>query len=264
MGCLATGGTKAVGKEGGSFDFEIMVPTRKGLRFVTGILYLSQTGHWDDHTLDAGTELIPVVSNAVAPNETALEPLRLQPPNDPSQAHPPAAATPRLLTGLLFLTVAWVAWGAISSGKGANEATGDGKRWWQVLAVLLALSCLWELLGLEPWLGAQARAIAQARDSYYLRIVFQKAVISGAIAATALFLVLVLRGSSYRRLLLVSFALYLAISLVNLVSWHVIDKVAGLSWHGITLTQALKLGCAATALLGVRQAAVSHAEEPAG
>jgi hypothetical protein len=44
MGCLATGGTKAVGKEGGSFDFEIMVPPREGLRFVTGIIYLSRTG----------------------------------------------------------------------------------------------------------------------------------------------------------------------------------------------------------------------------
>ena len=60
VGYLATGGNRAVDKEGGSFDFEIMVSSRPGLRFVTGILYLSRTGSWNDSTLVAATEVIPV------------------------------------------------------------------------------------------------------------------------------------------------------------------------------------------------------------
>jgi hypothetical protein len=56
------------------------------------------------------------------------------------------------------------------------------------------------------------------------------------------------------RLLVISFAVYLVISAVNLVSLHVIDKVADLAWHGLTLVQALKLGCAAMVLQGVHRA----------
>jgi len=39
---------------------------------------------------------------------------------------------------------------------------------------------------------------------------------------------------------LVSFTLYFAISAVNLVSSHAIDKVTDLSWYGAGLVQALK------------------------
>jgi len=34
---------------------------------------------------------------------------------------------------------------------------------------------------------------------------------------------------------------------------HAIDKLADLSRHGVSLVQALKLGCAAMTLLGVRR-----------
>ena len=248
MGCLATGGSKAVGKEGGTFDFAIMVPPAQGLRFVTGIIYLSRTGSWRDHTLVAATEVIPVSSNTVGKVESPLEQLRLQPPGDDPTVHPRPAALPRLLTALLFLAATVAAWGAGQSPAGSGGRPGPENRWWQVLAVLLALACLWEFLGLESWLGAQARAMARAGDLYYPRAVFQKVVISVAVAATAVFLLFVRRARSSRRLLLVCFGLYLGISVVNLVSLHAIDQIADLSWHGLTLVQALKLGCAAMTL----------------
>jgi hypothetical protein len=165
---------------------------------------------------------------------------------------------PRWLTALLFLAAMVVAWGAGESPEGSNGEPGLGKRWWQGLAVLLAMACLWELFGLESRLTAQARAIARAGDFYYSRIVLQKVVISVAVTATAVLLLLVRRVRTSRRLLLISFGLYLGISAVNLVSWHVIDKVADLSWHGLTLVQALKLGCAATILRGVVSARRKH------
>ena len=93
--------------------------------------------------------------------------------------------------------------------------------------------------------------MARAGDFYYPRAVFQKVVISVAVAALAVFLLFVRRARSSRRLLLAGFGLYLGISVVNLVSLHVIDQVADLSWHGLTLVQALKLGCAAMTLRGV-------------
>jgi hypothetical protein len=258
MGCLATGGSQAVGKEGGTFDFEIMVPPRAGLRFVTGVIYLSRTGSWHDHTLVAGTEVIPVSSNAVRQVESPLEQLRLQPPSDDPGAHPHPAAIPRLLTALLFLAATVVACGVGQSPAGSSRRPGPENRWWQVMAVLLALASLWEFFGLESWLGAQARAMARAGDLYYPRAVFQKVVISAAVAATAVLLLFVRRARSSHRLLLICFSLYLGISLVNLMSLHLIDKIADISWHGLTLVQALKIGCTALTLRGVVMAGRKH------
>ncbi len=253
MGCLAVGGARRVGKEGGTFDFEIMVPPRPGLRFVTGVFYLSKTGSWIHHSLVAGSEVIPVTSGTAEAVEIRLEPLRLQISGGGAIDHPPTAALPRWLTALLFLAAAMAAWGAGLSANGSNGEARGGRRWWQGLAVLLALACVWELLGLEAWLGVKAREIARARDFYYPRLMFQKVVSSLAIAALVLFFLLIRRAPRSRRLLLCAGALYLAISLVNLVSLHAIDVIAGRSWHGVTLVQALKLGCAAMALLGVRR-----------
>ena len=252
VGYLAGGGWRAVGKEGGTFDFEIMVPPVKGLHFVTGIIYLSRTGSWRDHTLVAATEVIPVSTNGGETFEASLRPLRLQPQSGGWAGQPRLAPLPRWLTALLFLGCAVAA--LASSGPTDRSGPVPGKRWWQVLAVLLALACLWELLGLESWLGAQARAMARAEDLYYPRATLQKIVISGALAAVSAFLFCLWRAPKAWRLLLAAFAVYLLISLSNLVSLHAIDRIAHLSWHGLSLVQGLKLGCAALTLQGIRRA----------
>lgn len=260
-GYLATGGAKAVGQQGGTFDFAIPIPPTKGLRFVTGILFLSRTSSWQGHTRVAATEVIPVSSNAVGTVESRLEPLRLQPTSDGTTGQPQPTALPRLLTALLFLAATVAAWGDGQSRASSSSRPGAENRWWQALAVLLALACLWELLGLENWLLAHVRTMARAEDLYYPRAVFQKVVISVAIAATILLFLSLRRVSRDRRLLVASFALYLAIALVNLVSWHPIDQVADLSWHGLMLVQALKLGCAAITLRGIVIAGRPHLGE---
>ena len=253
MQYLATGGPKAVGKAGGTLDFEIVVPSKEGLRFVMGVIFFSPTGGWNDSKLATSTELIPVASDAAGPKETRLEPLRLHPSGDLSPSHPSPAYAPRLLTGLLFLAAMMAAWSAGQSSRAHDGRPGPETRWWQALVVLLALACMWELFGLESWLGERARTMARAGDLYYPRAVFQKTVISVAVGATVLFLLFIRRTRISRRLVLISFVLYLAIAAVNVVSLHVIDRVADLSWHGVSLVQALKLGCAAMTLQGVRK-----------
>jgi len=253
MRYLATGGSKPVGREGGTLDFEITVPPKEGIGFVMGVIYFGPTGNWGDHKLAAASELVPVVSGPAKPEETRLEPLRLQPSVEPSPSHPPPTYGPRLLTGLLFLAAMMVAWHQGPPNKALDGRPSLETRWWQALMVLLALACLWELLGLESWLGDRARAMAHARNLYYLRTVLQKAVISMAVAAAILMLPFIRRVRSSHRLVLVSFGLYLAIAAVNLVSLHAIDKVADLSWHRVSLVQALKLGCAVMTLEGLRR-----------
>ena len=117
MGYLGTGGSKPVGKEGGTFDFEITIPPAQGVRFVTGILFLSRTGSWNDHTLVAATEVIPVSSNTMEKVEARLEPLRVQPPGDATTDHPRPAAAPRWLTALLFF------FAAVARGAAARQPT---------------------------------------------------------------------------------------------------------------------------------------------
>lgn len=228
-GYLGTGGSKPVGKEGGTFDFEIRIPPALGARFVTGILFLTSTGSWENHTLVAATEVIPVSSNTTDKVESRLEPLRVQPPGGATTPLPHPAPMPRWLTALLFLIAAVAAWGGGPSRGGSGAAPGHGNRRWQLLAVAMALACFWELFGLESWLGALAREMARAADRYYPRVVFQKLVISVAIPATLLFFLFIRRVRNPPPLLLASFSLHLAISGVNLISWHPIDLVADLS-----------------------------------
>jgi len=260
MGYLAGGGWRAVGREGGTFDFEIMVRPIKGLRFVTAIIYLSRTGNWRDHTLVAATEVIPVNTLMVGKLEASLEPVRLQPRGDGVADRPHPAAFPRWLTALLFLASAVLARASSLPTEGSTPVAA--KRWWQILAVLLMLASLWELLGLESWLGAQARAVARAEDLYYPRALLQKIVISGALAAASAFLVCLWRVPKPWRLVLAAGAVYLLISLLNLVSLHAIDRIANLSWHGLSLVQGLKLGCAALTLPGVRHARRGQSQPP--
>jgi hypothetical protein len=254
MHYLAAGSSKAVGKEGGTFDFEIMVAPRAGLRFVMGVIYVSRTGGWQGHDLAASTKLIPVVNTTASTAETRLEPLATQPLRRLDPAHPPLAPLPRVLTGLLFLAALMAVCRPTQPTSEAKSGPGAGVLWWRLLVVALALACLTELLGLESWAGAQARALARTADFYYPRAVFQKVAISVASAAALLAVLLIQRAPKCYRLLLTSLTLYLAISAVNLVSLHAIDKVAALSWHGLSVVQALKLACAAMIWQGVRQA----------
>jgi len=249
---LSTGGSKPVGKEGGTFDFEIVVPPHDEVRLVCGVIFLSPTGNWEDHTLVAVTDAISVGAGPADGKTASLHRLRVQPEADGAERHARPATIPRVMTAILFLGALLTLWRA-GPGPSLNGAIGPGlsrgRSHW--VAVALALACLWELLGLETWLDTRARVLVRAADLYYARALFQKPAISIAMAATVWLLISIRRFPHWRRLWLCSFATYVAIATVNLLSWHVIDLVAGLSWHGILLVQVLKLACAAATWYGI-------------
>jgi len=239
---LVGGGCKPTSKEGSHYDFDIMVPPREGLRFVSGVIFLSATGRWEDHAQVVGTERIPVTRNA----DIRLRPLGLVLYSDSPRATSRPNALFRWLTGLLLLTATVVVWQV----RRPSEAYrwGLGKQAWRLLAVLLALACLWELCGMGALLGTRARALARAADVYALRSGVQKAAISVTVVATVLFLICARRARGPARWLLTAFGLYVGFGVVSMASLHEIDKVVGFSWHGLSLIRALSLVCAAMVL----------------
>jgi hypothetical protein len=276
-GFLATGGAVPVGKEGGTFDFNIRVVPRTGLRFVNGIIYLSRTGTWDSHTAVATTDLIAVRSNLENEQESSLETTRMRPLADRPNEVPTSTAIPRMLTTLVLFWACIAAWkrsrpltgpprSSSPTGKTPGSETlpelagGDacatpnsaatskmgfnarGEAWGLTLG--LGMACVCELIGLEGWIGAWVRDLAHAGDFYYPRTGFQKFAISAMIAGLAAFVLSLRRGTVAQRLAWALFGLYVVICLVNLLSLHAIDQAANLSWHGLTLVQALKLACA--------------------
>jgi hypothetical protein len=256
MSGLVCGAIRPVGKEGGDFDFEFLVPPRDRLRFVSVVIYLTRTGRWEDRTMAADTEMLSATTNMADKVEARLEPLRLQPDGGgASNANHVSTPLPRRLTGLLFLAAMVVAW------RAGRRRIAPGRRQWQALAVFLALAGLWELLGLEGWLDARLRTLACAEDVYSLRVGLQKVVVSLMIAGTLLFLMVVRRVRGPMRLLVAVSGLYAALAALNVVSLHAIDVIAGLSWQGISLMRALKLACVITILwLAQRFGAVAGQE----
>jgi hypothetical protein len=251
QGFLASGGAKPVGREGGSFDFEITVRATNDLRFVNGILFFSPSASWTDQTFAAATDLIPVTSGreGVRPMLARLPVRQLLEGGGRENAHP--AVIPRLLTGLLLLAAAALVWMRFRSLSNITETWCAERRWWLVLTVALALAGIWEWFGLENRVGFQVRAWARAEDVYYPRALFQKGIISATLAATLVFLGFLWRERRPHRVALFSFGLYFIFSVINLLSFHSIDKYAGLSWQGVTLIEALKFVCAAATLVGV-------------
>ena len=241
---LSPGGARLVGKEGGRFDFEIMVHPRADLHFVNAILFLSPNGDWKDHTFAATTELIPV-TNAQDGDVSAMRRLAVHPlVRNEERANGNDPAFPRLIVGLVLLA------GSVMAFAGSKPHRGG----WLVLAAMFALAAAWELLGVEGRVGTVARAWARAADVYYPREIFQKAVISLTFACVLGFLVLAWgRRKSYQPALLF-FGLYLGITVVNLLSLHSLDVYAGHSCHGVNVVDALKLFCAAATLLCVLRA----------
>lgn len=252
-GYLASGEAKWVGREGGAFDFEIMVQPTDGLRFVNGIIYLSPTGSWSNHTFAAATDLIPVTTIRDK-GEPAMVRLPVHQLSEAgARRNSRSTVVGRVTTGILWLAASVLAGMAVRSRFNSRESLSRDNGQWKALAVAFLLAAGWELFGLEDRVGNHARAWAHAVDVYYPRALLQKGVISVTLAATLVFLGLGFRQRKPHQPL-IFFGLYLAISVVNLLSFHWIDEYAGLSWQGVTLVEALKLLCAAAALKGVGKA----------
>ena len=249
-GFLAAGDSKAAVKSGGTFDFRIPVPARENLRFVNGIIYLSPDGQWSHHTFVATTDLIPITLTRADQAPVLVRwPLR-QLAEDFDRINPTKSPVLRWAVGLAWLLAAAVLVRRLQRARNVPAPGTMISRWGLLLAAGFALAGVWELAGLENLLGHQARSLARAEDLYYPRAIFQKLVIAVTIAAALVGLALAWRKCVARPWLL-GLGLYLTVTLVNLLSLHVVDQFAGRAWHGVVFVDAIKLLCAVTALVSL-------------
>lgn len=248
LGFLAAGEPRTETKFADTIDFNIAVPARENLRFVHGVIYLSPDGNWSNHTFAATTDLIPVaLLRSDQSPELIRWPLR-QLAEGSGRMNQPQSPLLRWATGVTWLVAAvWLGRQWQSARRSVKKPIELPRRQ-LLLAMSFALAGIWELAGLEIILGDQARSFARAEDLYYPRAIFQKGVISMMIAATLVWFGLRWRQRAARPWLL-GFGLYLAVTLVDLLSYHAVDEFTGRSWHGVTLMAAIKLLCALTAVI---------------
>jgi len=230
-----------------TLDFKLPVPARPGLRFVNGIIFLSPTGRWSDHSRVANTGPIPVVNEAPPQR---LRPVRLySSPERTAQTDDAPWAWPRVVMGCLLLAAAAMAGRLWRRCANSPQTRREACRWggW---ALALAILGLGELAGWEIAVGSRGRALARAGDWYYLRGGWQKGVLSLVLVA------ILARGVNWwrqrrRHLNFVPFGLelYLALILMDLISLHAVDQFLRSGWRGLWVIHALKLGLAGALLI---------------
>jgi len=245
---LASGGSRAISRAGGTFDFAIPVPARPGLRYVHGIIYLSPTGNWEDHTRVVSTDLIPVTTRHLD-GTTALAPVSLNQPDATFvQSNARLSSVLRRITALLLLAA------AVLAVRNYRPTPGPARGGWLVLAIGLVLAAAWECFGWENFVGNLGRALLRAEDAYYSRKWFQRLAISATVAAVVVLVRGMWRQPWPQRWALIFFGLYLAVAAVNALSLHALDQYAWSSWRGILLVDGVKFLIVAAVLASVLHA----------
>lgn len=248
QGFLATSPPQWITTPGQALEFELSVPARPGLRFVNGIIFLSPTGTWSDHSMVANTDLIPVTEAMPAREFRPISLFSSSITNGYSVA--PTAAWPRILLGLLWFAAAVMAWVSRSRNSSSASPAQNAYRWNRLVLALAAIA-LWELAGWETWIGIRVRAFTRTADLYHLRHWLQRGVISLIVGA------MLIRSVGWwrqrRAMPLPQFALelYLALIITDLFSLHALDQFLRFSWRGLLVIHILKLGLVAVILISL-------------
>jgi len=235
----------------GSCHVAIPVPERDDMGFVQAVLYVSQSGRWEDRIRSASTEPIPVTSSIAAgdrPEAVHWAVYDLLP--DPG-SQPSPSILGRAVTALLWLFVAArLAWTCRSPLANGRKRSSCERRWLTITVCSALLAAAWQALALDAILGNEARRLAVDHGLYFEREWLQKlmtvAVAVGLASVIAWILSRSLSGSM--RTVLISLASLLALSALSLVSLHSVDRLANLPYWQTPLMDWLKI---AVTLMGV-------------
>jgi len=278
-GYLASSGPSrpAAGGETHTFRFEVPERGNTADAFVLG--FLSPTGRWEDGTTAATAKYMPVARDGAAATAD-LDPRKTRVfryPTAEQAAKAQARAGTRRPRGrpsvwvhpaLGLLLIAGAALAAVTAARTNASGPPEGRAErivWLALAVLMAVSAVFELSGLASGLTAWGRRLAEERGVYELRRPAQKAIMAAVAAASAglfiLFIKAVRRKGSHRTLWWagIGMAAYLAVSFVSVLSFHAVDAARSLTWQGLSPVDLVRGVGALAALLAALFAALPTA-----
>jgi hypothetical protein len=265
-GFLASSGPARPAAGGRTYSFVFTVPEHEDTAYAFALIFLSPTGRWEDGTRAVSTKYMPVVTGGgsgagLGPRKTqvyryptAAEAARTKAKPARPRGQPSVWVHP--VIGLLLLAAA--AFAAAKAGE-RRAATPPGRpeerAVWLALAIMLAVSAVFELSGIAGHIAAWGRRLARGQGVYELRRPFQKTIMAATAAASfGLFLLFIRetkRPGSHRLLWWagVGLAAYLAVSFVSVLSFHAVDMAGLMAWHGLSPVDALRGAGAAVALL---------------
>jgi len=278
-GYLASSGPPrpAAGGETYTFVFE-RVPEREATSYAFVLVYLSPTGRWEDGTRAATAQYLPVTKDDPAEASLGLRKTRVyRYPTAAEEARAQARARTRRpsgrpsvwvhpLLGLLLLAASVFAGikAKRSRTAAATEEAGESTVW-LAFAVLLAAGAIMELSGIAGHITAWGRRLAEEQGVYELRRPAQKAIMAAlAAAGLGLFILFIraIRKPGPHRALWwagIGLAVYLAMSVVSILSFHAVDAASRMLWHGVSPVDAARgagaLAAFLAALAGVRRPA---------
>jgi len=235
----------------GSCHVAIPVPGRGDMGFVQAVIYVSQSGRWEDRIRSAATEPIPVTSAIACGDrpETVHWAVHDLLPDPGSQPSPSTLG--RAVTALLWLFVAArLAWACRNPLANGRTRSPYERRWLTITLCCALLAAAWQALALDSILGNEARRLAVDHGLYFEREWLQQLMtVAAAVGLASVIAWIATRSlSGGMRTVLISLASLLALSTLSLVSLHAVDRLANVPYWQTPLMDWLRI---AVTLMGV-------------
>ncbi len=275
QGRMSSGGSFQAVSDG-SYRFTMRVKPEDGLEYIGVVIFLTPTGRWADRILAVSSEPIPVKPEEPGAKPAPIRKLRLfwsgyrpvsgdrtqgnpESPRGREVAEPAPLRTRTTVRIVLFvlLSSAGLLSLRLSTRRDAGDAGSARPRGpWLAFGVILLLASAAELFLLDEMITEWGRRMALQSNLYFVRRPFQMLLISVVGAAGACYFIFSLltaferRSVSHARLAALGIMLYLAVSFVEMLSFHYVDKWKDRLVLGVSVIDLLK-GVFAAAVLAV-------------
>lgn len=239
------------------FEFDLKALAPPGVRWVYALVWISPDGRWTERTHYARTDLIPVEVRfaGASPEAGGWTSWAAYVPEteNAKPAVPRSWFGVRWLAALLFLGASLrLSWLHRASRDPCGEAFEGSARAWVGFAVVLAVSAAVEATDLVAWASGAVRDVARARGWYAGRVGVQHAatvlvLVAGMLGVGA---ILRRRGARMGWLMPMGWLVWVAMSLLGVLSLNLIDRVDATLVPGVSALHLGRLGAAIMVWVG--------------
>jgi hypothetical protein len=246
---VAAGQTQAIVGGQRTFRFPLVLRERQDVARVQAVIYLSRSEQWSDAFRVARSDSLDVIRGSPRPADIVLRPLTVH-----DQKEDPAieVANPPLLR--MAIVALWLGAGGVAATAWRRSAPATVAGLFVVLCLVLAA---WEALAAGTWIADQARPLARAAGLYEDRRIVQQVTTVALAGVLGLLAAVGLQRSRrhFPGLALAGMALYVVVSLVDMLSLHEVDRLLATKIGVWPLAGVLRLTGACAAVAGAARRA---------